>query len=217
MELSGESRAQLEQRVESLTRALSVHKGVLPSREEALLTMKKHTTSSSLRGHMLGVEESMKAYARKLGEDEQLYGITGLLHDHDYEAHPDPTEHPVVGCERLHQMGYPVEVIEAIMGHASYTGVRRESLLAKTLFAVDELTGFLTAVAYLRPTGLGGLKFKSFKKKFKTPGFAAGVDRQEVEQGAAELGVDMAEHVLFLANALQERFPEYPKVDEFTG
>ena len=117
MELSVESRAQLEQRVDVLTRALSVHKGALPSREEALMTMKKHTSSTSLRGHMLAVEESMRAYARKLGEDEEIYGITGLLHDHDYEEHPDPVEHPVVGCERLLQMGYPVAVIEAIMGH----------------------------------------------------------------------------------------------------
>ena len=159
----------------------------------------------------------MVAYARKYGDDEALYSITGLLHDFDYEKHPTATEHPLVGVEVLLEKGYPKHLIEAVLGHAEYTGVPRQSRLAKTLFAVDELTGFLTAVAYVRPSGLQGLKYKSFKKKYKTPSFAAGVDRAEVDQGVAELGVDMVEHVLFLSDALQTAYPDFPQIPAAEG
>ena len=159
----------------------------------------------------------MAAYARKYGDDEDLYRITGLLHDFDYQKHPTATEHPLVGVEVLLDQGYPKDLVEAVLGHAEYTRVPRQTRLAKTLFAADELTGFLTAVAYVRPSGLQGMKYKSFKKKYKTPSFAAGVDRAEVDQGVAELGVDMMEHVLFLSDALQSAFPEFPQIPEVEG
>ena len=214
MELTSEEKQQIEARVAAIRDRLATHEGTLPSREEALELMFEWTPSASLRGHMLGVEAAMAAYAKKHGDDEALYRVTGLLHDFDYEKHPTATEHPLVGVEALLDRGYSCELIEAVLGHADYTGVPRTTRVAKTLFAVDELTGFLTAVAYIRPSGLEGMKFKSFKKKFKTPSFAAGVDRAEVEQAVTELGVEMVDHVLFLRDALQAAFPEFPRIPE---
>jgi len=188
-----------------------------PSREDAKALMFSYTESVSLRAHMLGVEASMAAYARHFGEDEEAFRLAGLLHDFDYEKHPTTDEHPVVGCRVLAEKGYSSEVIEAILGHAVYTQVPRQSLVSRTLFAVDELTGFLSAMAYVRPGGLKGMKFKSFKKKFKTANFAAAIHRGEVEQGAEELGVSMQEHVLFLAEALMTAFPDFPNIPEAEG
>ena len=183
---------------------------VCPAREAALQLMFAYTPSEALRGHMLSVEAAMVAYAREFAVDPLPYQLTGLLHDFDYEHHPELTDHPLVGCEILLERDYPSCVIEAILGHAETTGVARESQLAKTLFAVDELCGFLTAMAYVRPGGLAGLKFKSFRKKFKQKSFAAAVNRDELEQGAAELGVPFEEHVVFVAAALHAAFANFP-------
>lgn len=216
MKLSGEQRAAVQDWALRILERARGGKGeaTLPDREAALALMREHTQSTSLRAHMLAVEAAMAAYARKLGEPEAPYRIAGLLHDFDYEANPDELNHPMVGCEILVERSYPAAIIEAILGHASYTGIARESQLARTLFAVDELTGFLTAIAYVRPTGLAGLKWKSFNKKFKTPSFAAGVNRDEVIDGAREIGVELRDHVLFLAESLVAAFPDFPSVDE---
>jgi putative nucleotidyltransferase with HDIG domain len=178
------------------------------SRDDALALMHEHTQNENLRRHMYAVEAAMRAYARKLGEDEELWGITGLLHDFDYErwpneAHRPDAEHPTNGVAILRERGYPEEMLQAILGHASYTGVPRETALAKTLFAVDELTGFLTACALVRPTGLTGLEVKSVKKKLKDPSFARGVNREDVSRGAEELGLDFAEHVELVIEAMR--------------
>lgn len=179
-----------------------------PKREDALALMHEYTKNENLRRHMYAVEAAMRAYARKYGEDEQLWGITGLLHDFDYERWPNAEhkaddEHPTTGVRILREQGYAEEMLEAIMGHAEYTGVPRRSLLAKTLFAVDELTGFLTACALVRPNGIRDLKVKSVKKKFKDSSFARGVNREDVEKGVQELGVDFAEHVQLVIEAMR--------------
>src|SRR5215211_7214843 len=163
------------------------------------------TESDSLRKHALAVEAAMRAYARAFGEDEEKWGITGLLHDMDYEKHPTPAEHPMTGVRELSRRGYPEDVLEAIRGHADYLGVPRDTLLAKTLYAVDELSGFVTACALVRPEGLEGLKAKSVRKKMKQKAFAASVNREDITRGAEELGVDLNEHIEFVAGALRER------------
>jgi putative nucleotidyltransferase with HDIG domain len=151
----------------------------------------------------------MRAYAREEGEDEELWGVTGLLHDLDYERYPDlETGHPRKALELFEERGYPRELIDAVAGHASFLGVPRETRLAKTLYAVDELSGFIAACALVRPTGLEGLTPKSVKKKLKQPSFAAGVNREEVRQGADELGVDFDAHVSFVIGAMQGRADE---------
>lgn len=151
----------------------------------------------------------MRAYAGRYGEDEELWAVTGILHDLDYERHPDvETGHPRVALELFEKRGYPRELIDAVAGHAPYLGVPRETRMAKALFAVDELTGFIAAVALVRPTGIEGLTPKSVKKKMKQPSFAAAVDREELRQGAAELGEDFDEHVAFVIAALQPRAEE---------
>jgi putative nucleotidyltransferase with HDIG domain len=167
--------------------------------------MHEYTASESLRKHMLAVEAAMRAYARKFGEDEERWGITGLLHDMDYEKYPTPDEHPMVGVEELEKRGYPEDVIHAIKGHADYLDVPRDTLMAKTLYAVDELSGFIVAVALMRPDGLEGLKAKSVRKKMKQKSFAAAVNREDIVRGAEELGVDLNEHIEFVAGALCER------------
>ena len=174
------------------------------NREESWELLCEWTESDSLRKHMLAVEAAMRAYARKFGEDEERWGITGLLHDMDYEKHPTPAEHPMVGVRELANRGYPEEVIEAIKGHADYLNVPRETLLAKTLYAVDELSGFITACALVRPEGLEGLKAKSVRKKMKQKSFAASVSREDIVHGAEELGVDLNEHIDFLVEALRK-------------
>ena len=162
---------------------------------DALELFHEWTEGDSLRRHAYAVEAALAEYARIFEEDEEKWRITGLLHDMDYEKHPTPEEHPFVGVNQLQTLGYPDEVRRAILGHATYSGVERDSLLARALFAVDELAGFVTAVAYVRPDGLNGMTPKSVRKKLKDRGFAAAVSREDIDQGASELGVDLSEHI----------------------
>ncbi len=171
------------------------------TRDEALTILKEYTKSESLLKHAYAVEAAMRAYARKFGEDEELWGIVGLLHDFDYEMYPD--EHPMKGSEILKEKGVPEEIRTAILGHANYTGVPRETLMAKTLYAVDELSGFLVAVTLVRPNkSVSEVKVKSVKKKMKDKSFAAKVNRDEIREGAEELGIPFEEHVEFMIKAL---------------
>ena len=180
-----------------------------PSREEAWQLFCEWTESDSLRKHVLGVEAAMVGYAREFGEDEELWAVTGIVHDLDYERYPDlDTGHPRMALKELERLGYPPEVIDAVAGHATFLNVPRETLMAKTLFAVDELSGFITAVAYVRPEGIHGMTPKSVKKKLKQPSFAAAVNRDEVRQGAAELGVDFDEHIAKVIAAMEARADE---------
>ena len=180
-----------------------------PSRAEAWALVEEWVQSESLRKHLLGVEAAMRAYARRWGEDEELYAVTGLLHDLDYERYPDlDTGHPRKALELFEERDYPRQLIDAVAGHATFLGVPRETRMAKTLYAVDELSGFIAACALVRPTGIDGLTPKSVKKKLKQPSFAAGVNREEVRQGAEELGVDFDEHVAFVIGAMEERADE---------
>ena len=175
------------------------------NREESWKLLCEWTESNALRKHMLAVEAAMRAYARKFGADEEKWGITGLLHDMDYEKHPTPDEHPMVGVRELESRGYPEDVLHAIKGHAEYLDVPRDTLMAKTLYAVDELSGFIVACALVRPEGLEGLKARSVRKKLKQKSFAAAVNREDIVRGAEELGVDFNEHIEFVASALRER------------
>ena len=175
---------------------------LMKTREEAWRLLTEWTQSESLRKHALAVEAAMRGAARRTGADEHLYGLTGLLHDFDYERYPDPPDHPTKGAEVLRREGYPEEMVTAILGHATYTGVLRETPLARTLFAVDELSGFLTAVAYVRPSrSLAEVEVSSVKKKLKDKAFARSVSREDITQGAAELGVDLDTHI---ANVLAD-------------
>jgi putative nucleotidyltransferase with HDIG domain len=177
-----------------------------PRREEAWSLIEEWIQSDSLRKHLLGVEAVMRAYAEKEGEDEELWGVTGLLHDLDYERHPDlDTGHPRKALELFEKREYPQELIDAVAGHAPFLGVARETRLAKALYAVDELTGFIFACAMVRPTGIEGMTPKSVKKKLKQPSFAAGVDRDEVREAAEELEVDFDDHLELMIEALCER------------
>jgi predicted hydrolase (HD superfamily) len=179
------------------------------TRDEALALMHEYTESDALRKHMYAVEAAMRAYARKYGEEEEEWGVVGILHDFDYERYPNdahsPTEeHPSFGVGILREKGVPEPILQAILGHASYTGVARESLLAKSLFAVDELCGFLIACALVRPSkSLSDLRVKSVKKKLKDKAFARAVSREEMQQGAEELGEPFDEHVQFVIEALR--------------
>lgn len=178
------------------------------NRDQAYALMLEHTPSGSLRRHMLNVEAAMRAYARHWGEDEELYAVAGLLHDFDYELHPE--EHPTWGVAFLREhTDTPPEVLDAIMGHAAFTGTPRESRLSRTLFAVDELTGLVQAAALVRPDrDVRQVELSSLKKRFKNRAFAAGVNRDEVEQGARELGVPLDEHMERVLRALQDAAPE---------
>jgi putative nucleotidyltransferase with HDIG domain len=175
------------------------------NREESWELLCEWTESDSLRKHMLAVEAGMRAYAREFGEDEEKWAIAGLLHDMDYEKHPTPDEHPMVGVRELESRGYPDDILHAIKGHADYLDVPRDTLMSKTLYAVDELSGFIVACALVRPEGLEGLKAKSVRKKMKQKSFAAAVNREDIVRGAEELGVDLNEHIEFVARALRER------------
>ncbi len=175
----------------------------MPSYDDALKLFHSWTEGESLRRHAYAVEAAMAEYARHFGEDEVMWRMTGLLHDMDYEKHPTAEEHPFVGVDVLRSEGYPEEIVEAILGHAQYSGVPRESLMAKTLFAVDELAGFITAVAYVRPTKLEGMTPKSVKKKLKDKAFAAAVSRDDVYQGIEELGVNIDEHITRVIAGMQ--------------
>jgi putative nucleotidyltransferase with HDIG domain len=175
-------------------------------RDEAWDLFREWTESDSLRKHVLAVEAGMVAYARQRGEDEELWAATGILHDLDYEKYPDlETGHPRYALKELERLGYPQELIDAVAGHATFMGVPRETLMAKTLYAVDELSGFIAAVALVRPQGIHGMTPKSVKKKLKTPAFAAAVNRDEVREGAEELGVDFDEHLRTVIAAMEER------------
>jgi len=180
----------------------------LPERDEAWALLAEHTQGEGLRKHALAVEVAMKAYALRLGEDPELWGLAGLLHDFDYEKHPSTTEHPFVGVAILRERGYPEELLRAILSHAPYTGVPRISSLEKALFAVDELCGFLTACALVQPgKTLREVRVPSVRKKLKDKHFAKGVDRDHVIRGAAELGVDLDDHIAFVLESLREAAP----------
>ncbi len=176
----------------------------LPDRAAALELMHQYTPSLSLRRHMLAVEAAMRAYARKFGEDEVKWGLVGLLHDFDYERWPTAPDHPLQGAAILQQRGYPSDVIYAIKSHADYlTDCPRVSRLDKTLYACDELAGFITACAMVRPERLSGMQASSVKKKLKAKGFAASINRDDITKGAADLGVDLDEHIQFVIDAMQ--------------
>jgi putative nucleotidyltransferase with HDIG domain len=183
----------------------------LPMRADALALMEQWTASDSLRKHMLAVEGAMRAYAAKFGEDVERWGLAGLMHDFDYERHPNEAhtadaEHPAEGVRLLRSKGYPEDVLEAILGHADYTGVVRGTPMAKTLFAVDELCGLITACALVRPSrSVNDLEAGSVKKKMKDKAFARGVSREDVLHGAADLGVDLDAHITFVIGALRAR------------
>jgi putative nucleotidyltransferase with HDIG domain len=183
----------------------------LPSRADTLALVHEYTASESLRKHMLAVESAMRAYAGKFEEDKERWAIAGLIHDFDYERFPNnshsPTEeHPSEGVRILRSKGYPEDILEAILGHAQYTNTPRESRMAKTLFAVDELTGLITATALVRPTkSVHEVDAKSVRKKMKDKAFARGVNRDDVINGAQELGVDLDEHITFVIAAMQTR------------
>jgi putative nucleotidyltransferase with HDIG domain len=173
------------------------------SRDDAWELVCEWVQSDSLRKHLLGVEACMRAYARKWGEDEEAYAVTALVHDLDYERYPDlDTGHPRYALKELEDRAYPQEVIDAVAGHADFLEVPRETRLAKTLYAVDELSGFVAACALVRPTGIEGMKPKSVKKKLKQPSFAAAVDRDQVQRGIEELGVEVDEHMTLIIEAL---------------
>jgi predicted hydrolase (HD superfamily) len=177
-----------------------------PTREDAWDLVCEWIGSDSLRKHVLGVEAAMRAYAGRQAEDEDLWGITGLVHDLDYERFPDPdTGHPRKALDELRRRGYPEPLLDAVAGHAEYLNVPRTTPLAKTLFAVDELTGFVAACALVRPTGIEGLKPKSVRKKLKQPSFAAKVDRDQIRRGVEELGVDENEHLQLVIDAMAAR------------
>jgi len=186
----------------------------IPSRDDALAIVHEHTASDSLRKHMLAVEAAMRAYAERFGEDPERWGLAGLLHDFDYERYPNAAhsateEHPAWGVRLLRERGYPEDVLQAILGHATYTGVARETRMAKALFAVDELTGLVTATALVRPSrSVHEVDARAVRKKMKDKGFARGVSRDDVVQGAAELGVDLDEHIAFVIEAMKRRAEE---------
>ncbi|HTV58721.1 MAG TPA: HDIG domain-containing protein [Verrucomicrobiae bacterium] len=180
------------------------------NRENAWKLLCEYTQSESLRKHALAVETCVRAYARKTGADEELWGVTALLHDFDYERWPNAghradTEHPFEGSKILRELGYPEEMIHAILAHADYSGVARESALDRTLFACDELAGFLTACALIKPSkSIHEVETASVKKKLKDKAFARGVSRDDVYKGAEELGVTLDEHISFCIAAMRE-------------
>ncbi len=179
------------------------------SRDQAWDLFRSWTESESLRRHVLAVEAAMRAYAGKFGEDEEQWGLVGMLHDLDYERYPDlETGHPRMALEEFEKQGFSPEFIRAVASHADALEVSRDSLLEKTLFAVDELSGFVMACPFVRPEGIHGMTPKSVKKKMKTPAFAAAVNREELRLGAEELGVDFDEHVAFVIAALESRSDE---------
>jgi putative nucleotidyltransferase with HDIG domain len=175
------------------------------NREEAYNLLTEYTKKEGLIKHALAVEAVMREYAKKFGEDEESWGVVGLLHDFDYEKYPTAKDHPFKGAEILKAKDFPEEWITAILGHADYSGVPRESLMAKTLFAVDELTGFLVAVTLVRPNKkLAEVSIKSVKKKMKDKAFAASVSREDIQIGAEELGIPLDEHIGFVLEAMKK-------------
>jgi putative nucleotidyltransferase with HDIG domain len=179
------------------------------TRDEALALMQEYTASESLRKHMLSVEAAMRAYAVHFGEDPERWALAGLIHDFDYErfpndAHSPTDQHPAEGVRILRERGWPEDILEAILGHARYTGVPRHTPMAKTLFAVDELTGLITATALVKPSrSLVDVDARSVRKKMKDKAFARGVSREDVVEGASDLGVDLDTHIQFVIDALR--------------
>ncbi|HKW45726.1 MAG TPA: HDIG domain-containing protein [Candidatus Eremiobacteraceae bacterium] len=172
-------------------------------RAQAWALVERYVQSDSLRKHMLAVETCMRAYAHARGEDAERWGVTGLLHDFDWEIHPTQAEHPELGCQMLEQLGWPADVVRAIRGHATYLNVPRDTLMARALFACDELAGLITAVAYVRPTkSIREVTTSSVKKKLKDKGFARNVDRADIVAAAGEFGVDLDEHIGFMIVAM---------------
>ena len=178
------------------------------TRDRAWQTLTRYTKSEALLRHGLAVEASVRAYARAGGHDEEFWGVTALLHDFDWEIHPTLEQHPQHGQAILREEGWPEEMLRAILSHAQHSGVGRETPLEKTLFACDELSGFVHACGLVRPDGIETLEPKSVRKKLKQPSFAAGVNRDDVYQGAEELGVDLDEHIAFVIAALRPIAPE---------
>lgn len=173
-------------------------------RESAWCLLNEFTQSESLRKHALAVEACLRAYAKKLGENEELWGVVALLHDFDYEKYPSLEDHPYKGNEILKERGWPEEIRRAIMSHAEYTGVTRDSQMEKALFACDELAGFITAVALVKPgKSLAEVDAKSVRKKMKDKAFARGVNRNDIVNGAADLGVDLEQHIAFCIEAMK--------------
>jgi putative nucleotidyltransferase with HDIG domain len=179
-----------------------------PTRDQAWETLTTYTKSEALLRHALAVEASTASYAQRFGEDEELWRVTALLHDFDYEIHPTLDKHPQDGAPILRELGYPEEVIEAVLSHAEHLAIPRDTPLKRTLFACDELSGFIHACGLVRPTGLDGLEPKSVRKKLKQPSFAAGVHRDEVYEGAELLELDLDEHITNVISALQPIGPE---------
>ncbi len=179
------------------------------SRAQAWELVCEHVQNPALRRHMLAVETAMRAYARKLGADQERWGVVGLIHDFDWEIHPTAAQHPELGCRMLEERGYPADVVRAVRGHATYLHVPRETQMAKALFACDELCGFLTAVAYVRPSkSIRDVPVQSVKKKLKDKSFAANVNRDEIIQAAKEFSVPLDEHIAFVIAALSENAAE---------
>jgi putative nucleotidyltransferase with HDIG domain len=176
---------------------------VPPTREQAWETLTKYTQSEALRRHALAVEAAVGAYARKFGEDEELWRVTALLHDFDYEMHPTLDKHPQDGAPILRDEGYPEAVVEGVLSHAEHLGLPRDTRMKKTLFACDELAGFIHACGLVRPDGIETLEPKSVRKKLKQPSFASGVNRDDVYKGAEELGVELNEHIAFVTEAMR--------------
>jgi putative nucleotidyltransferase with HDIG domain len=181
----------------------------LPTRDDALAILNEFTASESLRKHMLSVETAMRAYAEHFGEDPERWGLAGLIHDFDYERYPNANrsateEHPSWGVRYLREKGWPEDILQAILGHAAYTGVARETRLARALFAVDELTGLITATALVKPSkSVHDVDAKSVRKKMKDKAFAKGVSREDVMLGTQELGVDLDTHIQFVIDAMR--------------
>jgi putative nucleotidyltransferase with HDIG domain len=180
----------------------------MPTRAQAFALMQEFTESVNLRKHMYAVEAAMRAYARKYGEDEELWGVVGLIHDFDYERWPNddrsPTEeHPSTGVAILRERGWPDEILHAVMAHAEHTGVEPETLMARTMRAVDELTGFVVACSLVRPNGISDLRAKSVKKKLKDRSFAAAVNRDEIREYTEIIGEDLTEHIDFVIDAMR--------------
>ncbi len=174
---------------------------------DALNLMHEYTQNDSLRKHMYAVEATMRAYAKKLGQDEELWAIVGILHDFDYEKYPNAPDHPAKGSEILKERGYSEEVRRTILSHADYMNVPRDTQMAKCLFACDELSGFIIACAVVRPNKIADLEVSSVKKKMKDKAFARNVSREDIQKGAAELGVPLDEHIRFVIDAMKAVAP----------
>jgi len=171
---------------------------------DALETMHQYTKNEALRKHMYAVEAAMRAYARKFGEDEETWAIVGVLHDFDYEMHPNAPDHPTKGSEILRDLGYSEDIRRTILSHADYMNVPRDTRMAKTLYACDELCGFIGAVAVIRPNKIRDLEVNSVKKKLKDKGFARNVGREDIDRGAMELGIQLEEHLRFVIDAMRQ-------------